>query len=89
MVYMSHSSCFTTPPVIGADGIGTTFGNSATGIVAGPGQANLDIAFSKAVLFNWPREKSSLLFRAEFYNALNHPQFANPTPPLHRLRSVS
>jgi hypothetical protein len=26
----------------------------------------------------WPHEKSSLEFRAEFYNALNHPQFANP-----------
>ena len=73
-----NNSCFTTPPVIGADGIGTAFGNSATGIVAGPGQANLDIASSKAMIFNWPREKSTLLFRAEFYNALNHPQFSNP-----------
>jgi hypothetical protein len=73
-----NSSCFTSPPVIGADGIGTAFGNSATGIVDGPGQANLDLAFSKAVIFNWPREKTSLLFRTEFYNALNHPQFSNP-----------
>jgi hypothetical protein len=30
------------------------------------------------MIFNWPREKSTLLFRAEFYNALNHPQFSNP-----------
>jgi hypothetical protein len=73
-----NNSCFTSPPVIGADGIGTTFGNSATGTVGGPAQANLDLAFSKAVIFNWPREKTSLLFRAEFYNALNHPQFSNP-----------
>ena len=73
-----NASCFTTPPIIGADGIGTAFGNSATGIVNGPGQANLDFAFSKAVALNWPVEKSSLQFRAEFYNALNHPQFANP-----------
>jgi hypothetical protein len=71
-------SCFTTPPIIGADHIGTAFGNSATGIVAGPGQANLDLALSKAIPFNWPHEKSDLTFRAEFYNALNHPQFANP-----------
>ena len=71
------ASCFTTPPVIGADGIGTAFGNSATGIVYGPGQANLDLALSKTFLLNWPVE-SSLQFRAEFYNALNHPQFANP-----------
>jgi hypothetical protein len=73
-----NTSCFTSPPVIGADGIGTAFGNSATGIADGPGQANLDLAFSKIGTFNWPREKSSLQFRAEFYNTLNHPQFANP-----------
>ena len=42
-----NASCFTTPPIIGADGIGTAFGNSATGIVDGPGQANIDLAFSK------------------------------------------
>jgi hypothetical protein len=73
-----NTSCFTTPPVIGADGIGTAFGNSATGIVDGPGQANLDLAISKQITFDWPHEKSNLTFRAEFYNALNHPQFANP-----------
>jgi Carboxypeptidase regulatory-like domain/TonB dependent receptor len=73
-----NTACFTSPPVIGADGIGTTFGNSATGIVDGPGQANLDLALSKSVVFEWPREKSNLQFRAEFYNALNHPQFGNP-----------
>jgi hypothetical protein len=33
-----NASCFTTPPIIGADGIGTTFGNSATGIVNGLGK---------------------------------------------------
>jgi hypothetical protein len=73
-----NAPCFTTPPIIGADGIGTSFGNSATGIVNGPGQANLDLSFLKTVILNWPIEKSSLQFRAEFYNALNHPQFANP-----------
>lgn len=72
-----NKSCFANPPVIGADGIGTGFGNSAAGITDGPGQANLDLALSKYVL-NWPREKSSLQFRAEFYNTLNHPQFSNP-----------
>jgi hypothetical protein len=72
-----NTSCFTAAPVIGADGIGTAFGDSGTGIVDGPGQANLDLALSKIVSFDWLREKSSLEFRAEFYNALNHPQFAN------------
>jgi len=64
--------------VIGVDGIGTAFGNSGTGIVDGPGQANLDIAFSKGVPLKWIRENCLLTFRAEFYNAFNHPQFANP-----------
>jgi Carboxypeptidase regulatory-like domain/TonB dependent receptor len=73
-----NMSCFITPPVIGADGVGTAFGDSGTGIVDGPGQANLDLALSKMVSFDWPREKSNLEFRAEFYNSLNHPQFANP-----------
>jgi hypothetical protein len=73
-----NPSCFTTPPIIGADGIGTAFGNSATGMVDGPGQANLDLALSKEFGLNWPVENSRLEFRVEFYNALNHPQFANP-----------
>ena len=67
-----------TPPVIGADGRGTAFGDSATGIVNGPGQANLDVAFSKTIRMNRLVESSSIQFRAEFFNALNHPQFANP-----------
>jgi hypothetical protein len=72
------ATCFTTPPIIGADGIGTAFGNSATGIVNGPGQANMDLALSKSAVLHWPHDKSSLQIRAEFYNALNHPQFAAP-----------
>jgi hypothetical protein len=73
-----NTACFTTPPVIGADGIGTSFGNSPTGIVDGPGQVNLDLAVSKAISLSWPQEKSTLELRAEFFNLFNHPQFANP-----------
>ncbi len=73
-----NAACFTNPLIIGADGIGTAFGNSGTGIVDGPGQANLDLALSKTAVVNWPTEKSSVQFRAEFFNMLNHPQFANP-----------
>ena len=72
------AACFTSPPIIGADGVSTAFGNSATGIVTGPGQANLDLALSKTEIVNWPKERSSFQFRVEFFNALNHPQFANP-----------
>jgi hypothetical protein len=73
-----NASCFTHPPIIGADGIGTGFGDSATGIVDGPGQANLDLTASKSIGMGWPHEGSALELRAEFFNAFNHPQFANP-----------
>jgi hypothetical protein len=71
-------ACFTTPPIIGADGMGTAFGDSATGIVNGPGQANLDLSLMKTFQLRWLQEAASLQFRAEFFNALNHPQFADP-----------
>jgi len=73
-----NTACFTNPSVVGVDGIATAFGNSGTGIVDGPGQANLDLALSKTVPLNWPVERANLQFRAEFFNAFNHPQFANP-----------
>lgn len=73
-----NASCFAAPLVIGADGIGTAFGNSATGLVNGPGQSNLDLSLSKLIPIGWPNEQGALQFRAEFYNVLNHPQFANP-----------
>ena len=69
--------CFTTPPVIGADGIGTAFGNSSTGIVNGPGQASFDFSIAKTVPLRWP-EQGRVQLRAEFFNIFNHPQFADP-----------
>jgi hypothetical protein len=75
-----NASCFTTPQIIGADGIGTGFGNSATGLVDGPPQANMDLAVSKRLPLNLHHERCEIQFRAEFFNALNHPQFANPDP---------
>jgi hypothetical protein len=65
----------TTPPVIGADGIATAFGNSAPGIVNGPDQNNWDLALIKTTSI---AERYKVQFRAEFFNAFNHPQFANP-----------
>jgi Carboxypeptidase regulatory-like domain len=73
-----NASCFITPLVIGADGIGTGFGNSATGITNGPRQTNIDLAISKTTPLRWLSDRSSVQFRTEMYNALNHPQFADP-----------
>ena len=70
-----NSSCFTSPPVIGADGIGTAFGNSPTGVVDGPGQRNVDLAIIKRTAIS---ERVNLEFRAEMFNFFNTPQFGIP-----------
>ncbi|HTS26810.1 MAG TPA: carboxypeptidase-like regulatory domain-containing protein [Bryobacteraceae bacterium] len=73
-----NKTCVTTAPVIGADAKGTTFGNAGVGIVRGPGQANADLSLIKQ--FGVPRwDRGRFEFRTEFFNAFNHPQFANPS----------
>ncbi|MDQ6664969.1 MAG: TonB-dependent receptor, partial [Acidobacteriota bacterium] len=53
------------------------YGNSPRDPLAGPGVNTWDLSASKS--FKMPRlENHSLLFRAEFFNAFNAPQFANP-----------
>jgi hypothetical protein len=71
-----NSSCFTMPPVIGSDGLGTAFGNGGNGVVVGPDQRNFDIALIKRTPLHG--ENTALEFRAEFFNAFNTPSFANP-----------
>ena len=70
------ASCFTTPPIIGADGLATGFGDSGNAAVTGPNQQNFDIALIKKIPLD--SETRSLEFRAEFFNAFNTPSFANP-----------
>jgi len=52
-----------------------TFGNSGRNIVAGPGFTNVDFALMKNTVIT---ERLNLQFRAEFFNILNHPNFALP-----------
>ncbi len=59
-------------------GGGTNFGNSGVGIVTGPGQNNSDIAIIKRTPVGFLGEGGNIEFRTEFFNAFNHPQFANP-----------
>jgi hypothetical protein len=74
-----NASCFSEPAVFGADDPNALgFGNSGVGIFDGPGQNNFDLSLSKKFAFHWPRENSFLEFRAEFFNAFNHPQFCDP-----------
>jgi outer membrane receptor protein involved in Fe transport len=53
------------------------YGNSPRNPVVGPGKHVFDLSLGK--IFKMPyRESHSLQFRAEFFNAFNTPQFANP-----------
>jgi hypothetical protein len=70
------------PAVIGSDGA-TGYGNAPQGLMDGPGQVNTDFSLGKRARVGGIREDSELAFRVEFYNALNHPQFANPGAALH------
>ena len=74
-----NKSCFTDPAVFSTDDpTGLGFGNAGVGILNGPGQVNFDLALIKRFPVRWPRESGSLEFRSEFFNAFNHPEFADP-----------
>jgi len=53
----------------------TDFGNSGVGVALGPGQFNWDISILKNTKLT---ERVNMQFRTDFYNAFNHPQFADP-----------
>jgi hypothetical protein len=68
-------------PIVGAiNGVGgaTGFGNAGRAIALGPGQDNWDISISKITHVGFISETADLEFRADFFNAFNHPQFSNP-----------
>jgi len=55
----------------------TTYGTAPRNPIVGPGLNTFDLSGSKA--FRMPyREGHALLFRAEFFNTFNKPQFGNP-----------
>jgi hypothetical protein len=70
-----NSSAVCPAPVIGT---GTGYGDAGAFIVNGPGNDNWDISLGKLMKVRGIREDATLLFRAEFYNAFNHPQFSAP-----------
>jgi hypothetical protein len=74
-----NASCFTTPPVIGDDGVGTDFGNAGIGILQGPKELNFDFSVIKHFPVRMIKESGDLEFRSEFFNVFNHPLFQDPT----------
>jgi hypothetical protein len=71
-----NKAAFGTTPVIGN---GTGYGNSGFGVILGPGQFNWDATLQKTTKVGGIHEDAALVFRTEFFNVFNHPQFANPT----------
>ncbi len=54
---------------------GYRWGNSGRNILVGPHETNFDFTAQKNIPIT---ESKTLLFRAEFFNVFNHPQFAIP-----------
>lgn len=77
-----NAAAFCAPPVVSVGGPGTTgtdFGDSGRGIMRGPGQNNFDVSIAKTTRVGGLSEQAELNFRAEFFNAFNHPQFGDPS----------
>jgi hypothetical protein len=74
--YLSPAAFTSAPEApFGNSAADTGFGNSAVGMVRGPGQRNLDMAFERQFAIEGG---NSFHLRAEFFNLTNTPNFANP-----------
>jgi len=72
-----NADAFCPAPLVPYGGPGATgFGNSGPGAVLGPAQFNSDISIIKNTQIT---EALRVQFRADFYNAFNHPEFADPS----------
>ncbi|MGA3292899.1 MAG: carboxypeptidase-like regulatory domain-containing protein [Candidatus Acidiferrales bacterium] len=73
--YFNLAGFCPAPIVPFGDPTATGFGNSGVGAVLGPGQFNWDISILKSTKIT---ERVNMQFHTDFYNAFNHPQFADP-----------
>jgi len=86
-----NPAAFCAPPTIGD---GTGYGDTGRAAFRGPHQANFDASLAKSTKVGGLSEAASLEFRTEFFNAFNHPQFANPgfifgTPSFGKIQATS
>lgn len=63
-----NTAAFSVPPAF-------TWGTLGRNTLRGPGIVNFDLSAAKKFIFT---ESKRLEFRAEFFNAFNHPQFGLP-----------
>jgi Carboxypeptidase regulatory-like domain len=84
----SWNGSFTGPVILGGPNqyfnpnafivpVAGTYGNVGRDTLTGPGLAELDLSASKNTRLS---ERINLQFRAEFFNILNHANFATPNP---------
>jgi outer membrane receptor protein involved in Fe transport len=71
-----NTACFVLPPVANAANNPYTWGNAGKGIIEGPGLVNLDLSLVRTFTV---KERVKLQFRAESFDALNHPIFNTPS----------
>ncbi len=71
----SFVPCTPATPVPFGDPTALGYGNTPIGGILGPGQFNWDISILKSTKLT---ERVNMQFRADFYNAFNHPQFSDP-----------
>ena len=74
LIYV-NASCFTFPSPA------NLMGNSGRNIVIGPGITELDFSVFKNNYVKRISESFNIQFRAEFFNILNHANFAQPVTP--------
>jgi hypothetical protein len=70
-----NKAAFGIVPTVG-NGFG--YGDAGYGVILGPGQFNFDATIQKITKVGGIHEDATLVFRTEFFNTFNHPQFSNP-----------
>ncbi len=70
-----NGAAFVQPPYASPNNLVGSFGNLGRNAIFGPDYWNVDFSFGKSERIF---EKTTLQFRAEFFNILNHPNFALP-----------
>jgi len=78
------AKCFPNPHVDLGNGqieCDNLYGNAGRGSVIGPGTTSFDLSLVKNTAIPRISESFNVQFRAEFFNALNHPNFNTPNVP--------
>ncbi|HTZ49923.1 MAG TPA: carboxypeptidase regulatory-like domain-containing protein [Verrucomicrobiae bacterium] len=70
-----NQAAFALPALAPGQTFARNWGNTPIGTLRGPGYVNFDVVFQKAFPIH---ESQQLLFRAEFFNIFNHPNFGLP-----------